>query len=71
MNRPITGKFLQSDKFSFGYFLKEKGIDDFLQRKKYGWYIKGQERLFSGINQGKSFLEIQELVITDPIKLNL
>lgn len=58
----IISKMINRIELTIGYFVEEEGILDFLKRKPFGWYVKGQETLYSGKNKGKSFLEIQNLV---------
>lgn len=49
-------------RFTVGYFEEEEGILEFLTRKPFGWFIKGHERLDTGVFKGKEFYEIQKLV---------
>ncbi|MDQ3748917.1 MAG: hypothetical protein M3367_07890 [Acidobacteriota bacterium] len=70
----ILGKKINSEKIksviiSYGYFIEEQGIVDFLKRKPMGWFIKGNEKIFVGNFREKQFYEVQNIVSSNTIKI--
>lgn len=60
-NKKIIPEKIKQIELAIGYFVEEEGIVEFLQRKPFGWYVKGQEAISVGNYKDKSFLEIQNL----------
>jgi hypothetical protein len=65
--RKIDRKDVKKFRFSIGYFEAEDGLVDFLKRKPFGWFIKGNELLETGVYQGKFTSEIQKLASLEVI----
>lgn len=56
---------------SYGYFFEEPGIIDLIRRKYLFGAVNGSDRPFIGDFKEKSLFEIQNLITSDPIKINL
>lgn len=59
--KKISLKKIDKIELSMGYFFEDQGILDFLKTKTQGWYINGEEFIYSGKNKGKTFLDVQNL----------
>lgn len=56
---------------SYGYFFEEPGIIDLIRRKYLSGAVNGSDRPSIGDFKEKSLFEIQNLITSDPIKINL
>lgn len=69
--KKINQKEIKLIIISYGYFIEDDGITDFLKRKPFGWFIKGNERIFTGDSKGKDFIEIQNITTSNTLKIFL
>lgn len=68
--RTVNLNKIKSVNITFGYFLYEKGIENFLMSKPQGWFIRGNETVsITNNSDRKSFLEIQNLTF-DKLQLD-
>jgi hypothetical protein len=67
VHRKIESKNVSRIRFAVGYFHAEEGMNEFLTRKPFGWFIKGNEVLEVGVNQGKRLFEIQKLTSAEVV----
>ena len=67
--KKINPEKVHSVEFSYGYFVEEPGIVNFLKCKPFGWYFNGNETMFSGDSKGKTLLEIQKIITSGSIPI--